>query len=59
MQKRRGFTLIELLIALAIITLLVAIFVPVVEQARKLTKQVIRDHNREQQALASLVYASD
>jgi prepilin-type N-terminal cleavage/methylation domain-containing protein/prepilin-type processing-associated H-X9-DG protein len=40
-----GFTLIELLVVIAIISLLVTILMPSLEQAKKLTREVVCQHN--------------
>lgn len=55
----RAFTLIELLVVLSIITLLVAILLPVVESARSVAQQVQCLSNERQLGLGVQLYVND
>ncbi len=54
-----GFTLIELLVVVAIIVLLIAILLPVVDKAQRMADQARCGSNQRQIAMAVLVYAVD
>ena len=56
---RRGFTLIEVLVVAAILSLLVAILVPSLKQARAQANEVTCRHNHHQIHLAIEIYAHD
>ena len=55
----RAFTLIELLVVVAIISLLVAILVPALEQARASANTVLCQHRLAQWGLAFQIYANN
>lgn len=55
----RAFTLIELLVVVAIISLLVSILLPSLQQAKTLAKQVICSSNLKQLSLVVPIYAND
>ena len=59
MKKRTGFTLIELLIVIAIITILLAILLPVFATAREKARQASCASNLKQLGLAVLQYSQD
>jgi prepilin-type N-terminal cleavage/methylation domain-containing protein/prepilin-type processing-associated H-X9-DG protein len=54
-----GFTLIELMIVITIITLLIAILMPIVSSARESSRQAVCMSNMRQIATAELAYALD
>lgn len=54
-----GFTLIELLVVISIITLLIAILLPVIGSARETARQIACASNNRQMAMATLVLAND
>ncbi len=56
---RRGFTLIELLVVIAIISILMAMLLPALRNAKKVTYSIVCKANLKQVALASLNYALD
>src|SRR5690349_7004740 len=56
---RRGFTLIELLVVLAIITLLVALLLPVLSQARQSAYSVICASNLRQTFIGMSTYGAE
>ena len=58
-QKRNGFTLIELLVVIAIIALLLAVLIPALSRAKIYAQRVQCANNLRQQALGTLLYASD
>lgn len=56
---RRGFTLIELLVVISIVTLLVAILLPVLSSARDAAARVTCGSNLRQQLIGLSLYAAD
>lgn len=58
-MKSRAFTLIELLVVVAIITLLVAILIPSLSQARETTKKTVCLANLKNLQLATMMYAGE
>lgn len=56
---KKAFTLIELLVVIAIIAILAAILFPVLSQAREAAKKAADISNMKQNALATLMYATD
>jgi len=58
-RARRGFTLVELLVVIAVIGILAAIFVPVVQSARASSKRVACLSNLQQLAKAVQMYVND
>ncbi len=58
-QKRNGFTLIELLVVIAIIALLLAVLIPALSRAKIYAQRLQCANNLKQQALGTLLYASD
>ncbi len=56
---RKGFTLIELLVVIAVITLLMALLVPVLRSAREQGQRVVCLSNLRQLTLAWIVYAEE
>ena len=59
MARRWGFTLIELLVVVAIITLLVSILLPSLQQARELARRAVCKANLHHIAAAELMYSND
>ena len=59
MRKTRGFTLIELLVVIAVITLLMALLVPVLRSAREQGQRAVCLSNLRQLTLAWVAYADD
>jgi len=61
MLRRRAsaFTLIELLVVIAIISLLVAILMPSLAEARRLARQVLCQNNEKQYTVGAANYATD
>ena len=57
--QKRGFTLIELLVVLAILSILLAILLPVFAQAREKARQAICASNLRQIGLATTQYIDD
>jgi len=57
-MKIRGFTLIELIVVIAVITVLMAVMVPVLSQAREQGRSTVCLNNLRQMAIAAEVYAS-
>ncbi|MBI1367929.1 MAG: prepilin-type N-terminal cleavage/methylation domain-containing protein [Planctomycetes bacterium] len=58
-MRRHGFTLIELLVVVAIITLLIAILLPSLNQAKQSAKLVVCRSNMHQLGVAGLSYIAD
>lgn len=59
MHKRTAFTLIELLVVISVISLLMAILIPVLSKAREQGKSVVCRGNLRTLALANELYAGD
>ncbi len=59
MKSRRGFTLIELLVVVAIISVLVALLLPALAQARDKAKRLTCANNLRQQGTAFAMYADE
>jgi len=59
MNRRRGFTLIERLVVIGIIALLMALLMPVLEQARKQSQAVVCMSNIKQWSYCWLMYLND
>jgi len=57
--QERGFTLIELLVVIAVITLLMALLVPVLGRARKQARAIACQANPRQWGMAMHVYTQD
>ena len=57
MRKRHAFTLIELLVVIAVISLLMAILIPVLRSARELGQRTVCLSNLKQLTLAWVAYA--
>lgn len=58
-QLNRGFTLVELLVVIGIITLLIAILLPVLSKARLASEKIQNDANLRSLGQAMLMYAND
>ncbi len=58
-SKRNGFTLIELLVVVAIISVLVALLLPALSQARESSRMVVCLSNLRQLGMAAGFYAED
>ncbi len=56
---RKGFTLIELLVVIAVISILIAILIPVLSSARELAQRTVCMSNLRQLTLAWVAYADD
>ena len=59
MSKRNAFTLIELLVVIAVISLLMALLIPVLRSARERAQRTVCMSNIRQLTLAWLTYAAD
>ena len=59
MQRLKGFTLIELLVVIAVITLLMALLIPVLRSAREQGQRAVCLSNLRQLTLGWLAYASE
>jgi len=59
MRRRMGFTLIELLVVVAIISVLVALLLPALTQAREQAKLMGCSSNERQMGLAGQIYDND
>jgi prepilin-type N-terminal cleavage/methylation domain-containing protein/prepilin-type processing-associated H-X9-DG protein len=59
MTRRNGFTLIELLVVVAIISLLVSILLPSLQQAKELAKSAVCKTNLRQNGMQISLYAED
>ncbi len=58
-KKKNGFTLIELLVVVAIISVLVALLLPALTQARESSRMVVCLSNLRQHGMAACAYAED
>ena len=58
-REHKGFTLIELLVVIAIISLLLAVLIPALSRAKIYAQRIQCANNLKQQALGTLLYASD
>jgi prepilin-type N-terminal cleavage/methylation domain-containing protein/prepilin-type processing-associated H-X9-DG protein len=58
-RSSRGFTLIELLMVITIISLLIALILPALDQSRQMAKQLRCNANLKQISLAMAVYRND
>jgi prepilin-type N-terminal cleavage/methylation domain-containing protein len=58
-KQTKAFTLIELLVVIAIIALLMAIFMPGLQKAKRSAKEVVCVSNLHQIAIAALTYEND
>ena len=59
LRARQGFTLVELLVVIAVIGILAAIFMPIVQSARASSKRVACLSNLQQLAKAVQMYVND
>ena len=59
LKRQTGFTLVELLVVVAIIALLVSILVPVLSQAKRITRETICGVHVRNLLLATLFYAGE
>jgi len=56
---RPGFSLVELLVVISIVALVIALLLPALHQARKVTRKTLCSNNQRQIILALLVYSAD
>ena len=56
-ERRIGFTLLEILVTVSILTMLIAVMVPAVMQARATTRRTVCQSNLRQWALGVQMYA--
>lgn len=59
MRSRKGFTLIEMLVVIAILLVMIALLMPVMEKARLAAMNVTCASNLRQQYMGHMAYASD
>lgn len=59
MMKKNGFTLIELLVVIAIMTILAAMLLPALSQARERARRTVCMNNLKQFAIAYEMFAAD
>jgi len=59
MKKREGFTLIELLVVISILTLLMALLLPVLHKARKQAQTVVCQNRQRDWSIMFAAYQSD